>query len=150
MGGETYPHLSLREEHVESDGIGLLFLSRHLVTLDFPKQTMYLKRTSIGPLIDKDMEAAGKATAKAAMKFLKSLKEKDRLPGWSKNDELATDGVTFHFHFPGSLTLNLLKKGDSSIYHYEFTRASKAGPWKLLKARRTEQSGRTIEEYHVP
>ena len=30
--------------------LGLRFLARHLVTFDFPKRTMYLKQTSIGPL----------------------------------------------------------------------------------------------------
>jgi hypothetical protein len=50
LAGETYPDIHLRVIDVESDGIGLRFLSRHLVTLDFPKQTMYLKRTSTGPL----------------------------------------------------------------------------------------------------
>jgi hypothetical protein len=29
--------------------IGLRFLARHLVTLNFPKRTMYLKQTSVGP-----------------------------------------------------------------------------------------------------
>jgi hypothetical protein len=52
FGGETYPFISMREQNVESDGIGLRFLARHLVTLDFPKRTMYLQRQSIGPLPD--------------------------------------------------------------------------------------------------
>jgi hypothetical protein len=50
LGGEAYPDIRLRRIDVENNGIGLRFLSRHLVTLDFPKQTMYLKRTSTGPL----------------------------------------------------------------------------------------------------
>lgn len=60
FGGEKYPLVSLRRIDVESDGIGLRFLARHLVTLDFPRQTMYLQRQSIGPLRDpslKRMEA---------------------------------------------------------------------------------------------
>jgi len=32
--------------------LGLQFLARHLITLNFPKRIMYLKRTSVGPLID--------------------------------------------------------------------------------------------------
>lgn len=52
FGGEKYPLVSLRRIDVESDGIGLRFLARHLVTLDFPKQTLYLKRQSVGPLTD--------------------------------------------------------------------------------------------------
>lgn len=52
FGGEKYSFMSLRVEDVESDGIGLRFLARHLVTLDFPKNTMYLLRQSMGPLTD--------------------------------------------------------------------------------------------------
>jgi hypothetical protein len=60
FGGEKYPVVSLQRIDVESDGIGIRFLARHQVTLDFPKQTMYLQRQSIGPLADprlKGMEA---------------------------------------------------------------------------------------------
>jgi hypothetical protein len=32
--------------------IGLQFLGRHLVTFNFPKRMMYLKRTSVGALLD--------------------------------------------------------------------------------------------------
>lgn len=32
--------------------IGLQFLARHLVTFNFPKRTMYLKHTGVGPLVD--------------------------------------------------------------------------------------------------
>jgi hypothetical protein len=56
FGGEKYPLISLRMKRVESDGIGLRFLARHLVTLDFPKQTMYLQRQSIGPLPDANLK----------------------------------------------------------------------------------------------
>lgn len=34
----------------DANVLGLRFLARHLVTLDFPGRTMYLKQTSIGPL----------------------------------------------------------------------------------------------------
>jgi hypothetical protein len=52
FGGEKYTFMSLRMEDVESDGLGLRFLARHLVTLDFPNNTMYLLRQSQGPLPD--------------------------------------------------------------------------------------------------
>jgi hypothetical protein len=52
FGGEKYPFVSLPRIDVESDGIGLRFLARHLVTLDFPKQIMYLQRQFLGPLPD--------------------------------------------------------------------------------------------------
>jgi hypothetical protein len=66
LGGEIYPDVVLHEfnpkslssddQHIKFNGIGLHFLSRHLVTLDFPKRTMYLKRISVGPLAGKNME----------------------------------------------------------------------------------------------
>jgi len=160
LRGETYPDINLQgfgaeallggDSNIVFNGIGLRFLARHLVTFDFPKQTMYLKRTSIGPLIDEDMEAAGKAAAQSAVIVLKSLNEKGRLPGWSKNDEAATKTVTFHFHYPNSLTLDLQKKGDSSIHHYEFIRASQASPWTLQKAWQTDPNEHRVKEYPVP
>ena len=51
FGGETYPDLRLWK-YSGGNTIGLRFLARHLVTFNFPKRTMYLKRTSVGPLID--------------------------------------------------------------------------------------------------
>ena len=58
--GETYSDLTLdrspdlvvggKTNHVNV--IGLPFLARHLVTLDFPKKTVYLKRRDIEPMAD--------------------------------------------------------------------------------------------------
>jgi hypothetical protein len=54
---ETYSNLTFdrapemvgknRTYHINA--IGLPFLARHLVTLNFPRKTMYLKRTEVGP-----------------------------------------------------------------------------------------------------
>jgi hypothetical protein len=51
FGRETYSDLRLWESS-GGNTIGLRFLARHLVTLNFPKRIMYLKRTSVGPLAD--------------------------------------------------------------------------------------------------
>jgi hypothetical protein len=48
--GQKYLFVDLPQKDVESDGLGLRFLARHLVTLDFPKQTLYLQRQSLDPL----------------------------------------------------------------------------------------------------
>jgi Aspartyl protease len=49
--GNTYTNLAVsRGPRDFPNWIGLSFLARHLVTLDFPQRTMYLKQTSIGPL----------------------------------------------------------------------------------------------------
>jgi hypothetical protein len=79
LAGDSYPDLFLSESGFGFNGIGLHFLARHLVTFDFPKRTMYLKRTSVGPLVDQD--------SVAAVNFLTGLKAKGQLPGWSKGDK---------------------------------------------------------------
>jgi hypothetical protein len=160
LGGDTYPdidlqaldpHLILSEgSQIDLNGIGLNLLSRHLVTLDFPKRTLYLERTSIGPLVDEDLKAAAESAAKSAASVLKSMKNKGQLPGWPTNDGALPKGLPFNFHYPESGTFELAKKGDSSLYHYEFTRASKTKSWKLIKAWRTDQNNHTVEEYPVP
>jgi hypothetical protein len=149
LGGQIYPYiLHLRrlqavsgDSHMNFNGIGLHFLARHLVTLDFPKRTMYLKRTSV--------ESLSPEASKAALKLLKDLKERGQVPGWSKDDKEATYLEAYSYPDPQSIILNLLKKGDSSIYHYTVARASKDTPWRLQKARRTDPNGNTIEEYPV-
>jgi hypothetical protein len=57
LGGTTYTNLVI---HKNSNGInanmlGVRFLARNLVTFNFPKQTMYLKQTSVGPLTKKSL-----------------------------------------------------------------------------------------------
>ena len=56
FGAEKYPAVVVEQKDVESDGIGLHFLARHLVTLDFPERTLYLRRQSVGPLPDPDLK----------------------------------------------------------------------------------------------
>ena len=51
FAGETYPDLHITGNN-EDNTIGLRFLARHLVTFDFPKRKMYLKRVSVGPLAE--------------------------------------------------------------------------------------------------
>ncbi len=46
--GETYTKVSVNTGK-NANRLGLKFLARHLVAFDFPKQTMYLRQTSIGP-----------------------------------------------------------------------------------------------------
>jgi hypothetical protein len=161
LGGVTYPEIWLNrldpesmisdETNIQYNGIGLRFLARHLVTLDFPNHTLYLKRTSRLPLVDKDAQRRMRATGKSAYLFLHSLQKKGQLPGWWKTDQFASRAETVNFPHPDSAAFDhLLKKGDSSIYHYEFTRASKTSPWKLQKAWRADQNDHTVEEYPVP
>jgi predicted aspartyl protease len=135
--GEIYTNLTVQ---TGGNVIGLGFLARNLVTFNFPKQVMYLKQASAGPLVDEE--------SVAALEFLRELKKSGQTPGWSKNDKgtirLGThpDHETFGF--------SAQKPGDSSVFHFTVTRISYDGPWKLQKAWRTDQNGKTIEEYPVP
>ena len=51
--GETYTELRVNAGK-DSNQLGLRFLARHLVTFDFPRRKLYLKKTSAGPLILED------------------------------------------------------------------------------------------------
>jgi hypothetical protein len=117
FGGGTYTNLSVHGFPLSPfmrghNTIGLQFLARHLVTLNFPKQTMYLQSRFVGPLPDghdelekalgyvngqpaKDVDARCEALAKQkpggwilfdTMNFLLDLKKKGQLPGLLKND----------------------------------------------------------------
>jgi hypothetical protein len=137
--GESYTNLLIGNGgNFIGNVIGLGFLARHLVTFDFPRRTMYLNQTSVGPLVDENMEAAAE--------FFKALKEKDQLPGWSKNDK----GTIYLEPYPNFEAFDGRKNGDSSTYHYQVDRASESSPWKLQKAWRTDTNDCLIKEYLVP
>ena len=161
LQGETYHGLDLNatdeksalrnKAGTEFNGIGLRVLSQNLVTLDFPERTMYLKRTSDDILVDKDFEQHAIDEGKSAMKFMKHLMSINQLPGWQKHDKAASKTVHFVFQYPDSIIFDhAQKKGDPSIYHYQVSRASKASPWKLDKAWRTDADGHMLQEYTVP
>lgn len=157
LDGEIYHPLYLRgldpklqlsgDMHLTLNGIGLEFLSRNLVTLDFPEQSLYLKRVTPGYFVDKDMRAAAKTEGKSAYKFLKTLIAKEQLPGWSKNDDIAT--VTTHFQYPAIVTFDLFKRWDSSVYHYQMIRTTKDSPWQLIKAWHADAKGNVVKEYQL-
>jgi hypothetical protein len=102
--GEMYPGIDLDgldadvlssgDSHMKFNGIGLRFLARHLVTFDFPNQTMYLKRPSVGPL--SLTSNYWKPAGKSALGFLDALKKRGQLPGWSQSDRFASRSATFH------------------------------------------------------
>jgi len=48
--GETYTQLRVGQDK-HDNRLGLRFLARHLVTFDFPNRVIYLKKTSIDPLV---------------------------------------------------------------------------------------------------
>jgi hypothetical protein len=142
-GGETYTNVTFRTwpRRVKwSNLIGLSFLARHLVTLDFPGRMMYLNQRSIGPLVDKANDDA--------LKYIMSLKEKGQAPGWTK-DEHGTVNGEFEDSNPDAFDCVAQKIGDPTLYHYRVARASGDSPWKLQRAWRTDAKGNVISEYRV-
>ena len=135
FGGNTYTNVYLGDGGI--NGIGLSFLARHLVTLDFPRRTMYLKQTSIGPLVDEQ--------GQAAMMFLKHLKEEGRMPGWLKDDS----GQVSPCAYPMSGIVLAQKTGDSHIYHYRVVQDAKGGGWKLERAWLTDANETVLTEFPV-
>lgn len=154
LGGEIYPEVWLAKGkpwetgEPEHNGIGIHFLARHLVTLDFPRHTLYLKRTSIGPLHLDTQEV--KAEGKSAATLLRSLKKSGHLPGWSKDDKSVAKSASFSCSSTLTGSFTVRKIGDSSVYHFQVIRASEDSPWKLQKAWRADQNNHTVEEYPVP
>lgn len=153
FAGENYPEVSLEMKDVESDGIGIDFLARYLVTLDFPNHTLYLKRTSDYRLQDKARMMEATIIAKSALKYLGHLLLKNQLPGASESEQAKNTHFDFHHTespYSDSVTIDTQFNNYSSLYHYTCVRTSNSGPWKLQKAWRTDSNGNTIEEYPVP
>jgi len=149
----TYTNLLLGHD---GDLVGLRFLARHLVTLDFPNRAMYLKQTSSGPLTGDrfiQMETSAKAAAGSAEDFLQGLKKAGQLPRWTR-EEKGTSEAALRFHYfeiyPITATFNVRKNQDTSVYRYVLMQVAKDAPWVLQRAWLTDQNGRMIEEYPVP
>lgn len=159
LGGEIYHELDLSrmpaadcDFHTRFNVIGLHVLSENLVTFDFPKRTMYLKRTSDWPLASKDKEAVGAAAEKSAIDVLENLEKKGRLPGWHQHERRVPAAV-YHFSHTSAgdvITFDMQKTGEPSVYHYTFSRASSTSLWDLQKAWLTDPDGKTIEKFPSP
>ena len=147
--GETLTNLIVAAvDH--ANVLGLSFLARHLVTLDFPNRMMYLKQKSSGPLAGDILMEIAHSGHRAILEAYENLREKDQLPGMSKNDRgtvYLEGNSSSGFE---SVIFGFRKSGDLSTCHYKASRVSKDSPWELQKAWRTDQKGQMIEEYPVP
>jgi hypothetical protein len=76
----------------------------------------------------------------AAVDFLRSVKRKGQLPGWSKKDK----GAIYLESCSDSITFGILKQGDSTVYHYAVAAVPEDGSWKLQESWRTDARGRII------
>ena len=152
-GGETYTNLVVGAVG-HANALGLRFLARHLVTFNFPKNTMYLKQRSVGPLVgDHSLKGSHFGDLQSPMDSLLGMKAKNQLPYWSKNHqtpicfEACSDSALKALT---SLTFGFQENTNSVNNHYVIDRSSENSPWKLHRAWRTDQDGKTIEEFPVP
>lgn len=149
--GQSYTNVTFRTWPARvgwSDLIGLNFMARHLVTLDFPDRMMYLKQRSVGSLDDQQQYLA----LSSALTFVMDLIDKDRLPGATKGGAKRGHG-TLNITLGGSsldaCDCQAQKTGDTTVYHYTITRASEDSPWGLAKAWQTNATGKVIKEYPI-
>lgn len=155
LAGQIYTNLDLHgvdprlltsgDTHIKFNGIGLQFLGRHLVTFDFPQQTVYLRRADVQTVSHEDI----KEDVRAAEQVIKDLEARGKLPGWTNGESMAASHIQFSFDYPCSVTFAIRKVGDLSSFHYKVSRASKDSPWNLLKAWHADAGGQTLEDYPV-
>lgn len=167
--GETYTNMIFAVVD-RANVLGLGFLARHLVTLDFPHRMMYLEQTSVGPIArnrDALIEVAGKEI-KPAAELLVNLKKSNQLPGWSNEDKRPI-GMEVHSVFipstdvkgatlltmhskpaPNFVTFAFQREGDLPVCYYVIGRLCKEGDWRLRKAWQTNPANRKVIVYCVP
>lgn len=125
----------------ETGFMGLRFLARHLVTLNFPEKKIYLQPEREGP-ISSEWQAS-----------LESLAPVD---GELPSDAERTLNKITHRKRPSILArwfggaLTIRKDGDPSTYHYKmkYRRSEKA--WVLIRAWRADENGKLLKEYALP
>lgn len=164
FAGAVYSNVVMhKSERVAT--LGLRFLSRHLVTLNFPKRTLYLRLQTASPRSDETFPPARQGQALfvdlEAIEFLDELREQGGLPGFLKADYCvlaapdASDrgGSTLNLSspYPVSRTFSAAKsrlhpKWD---YHYTLTKEAKSDRWRLERAWRTDAAGVIVEEFRV-
>jgi hypothetical protein len=144
FGGEKYPLFSLGVENFPSDGLGIDFLARHLVTLDFPNHTLYLKRQSIGlrpdpalrmaeykPIPDREPEVTAhiRAVIQEAMDG-KAQAADYTVSAWQRMQSRQKDFQTFKKYAGDIDSMTLVERSSwfgwrrNYRYRIEFTRAS--------------------------
>ena len=142
FSGKKYPLFSLSLENVESDGIGIDFLARHLVTFDFPNHTLYLKRQSIGlrpdpkmaeykPIPDREPAVTAHLRAVLQARMDGTAQTDDyTASAWKRLLSKQKDIQTFKKYVGDIVSLTLVERSSvfgwrrSYRYRIEFTRAT--------------------------
>jgi hypothetical protein len=97
-------------------------------------------------------EQPGGALVIEAFKFLESLKNENRLPGWGKDEKgnatvaLNNTEIMRHPTYPFRYTVTATKESDGFTYHWAVVRESEKAGWKLEKSWCTDQNGRLVRD----
>jgi hypothetical protein len=134
--GKSYTNLVVQQMPGRGPNlIGLRFLARHLVTLDFPKRTMYLKQTTTEPLAGDIFVGIVQSSIGAPLAFLEKLSENAQLPARAGSGK---ERLFCVYHSEGDAncyTAVFQRIGDGYLDHYTVNRGSKDGAWKLQERR---------------
>lgn len=110
--GETYNDLTVAEWYgswPDGELVGLPFFERNLVTFDFPKRVMYVKKESSGP---RNLQLIAHFKQEEVANYLNQLFKKGHLPGWATNETgqwMIPDGPKYFINYPVFVTLNACK-----------------------------------------
>ncbi len=142
ISSNDHQYLCYLGESQDANQLGLRFLSRYLVTLDFPGETMYLRPRALSPALA------------AAEAFMAQLSQTNALPGWVPGDHgglriLNTPGIDSQ-SYPVTNTFVGVKEGDPYRYVYTVVQASSNSPCTLQRAWRSDTNQKLIEEYRLP
>ncbi|HUA64702.1 MAG TPA: retropepsin-like aspartic protease [Alphaproteobacteria bacterium] len=155
--GNTYTNLGIGRDRM--DRIGIRFLARHIVTLDFPDRKLYLKQITTGPR-ERTLSVHLPGEVRAAAELLLDLDNNDQLPGWSRTDH-GTVSLGSCSKYGGALlgvlantplksvTINFQKRGDSTVYRYTVSRWSAQSEWLLQRAWQVDSNGKMIKEFPI-
>lgn len=154
--GNSYTNLAVGPAGVNR--LGISFLARHIVTLDFPDRKLYLKQITTGPR-EKFLYVNVPAHVREAAQVLLDMDNNDQLPGWSRTDH-GTVSLAFWPRFGravlsalagdfprNSVTINFQKRDDSTVYRYTVSRWSDRSEWLLQRAWQVDTHGKTVKEF---
>ena len=130
--------------------VGLRFLARHLVTLDFPRRMMYLKPRRDGPLAGDLVSQMVAYSTKSPEALMAKLKKTARLPGWPPN---ARGSIFCAYQDEGNnnaITFVVATDTEGTFYHYRLYREMDGVPWRVTKAWRTDTAGQPTEIRPAP
>ena len=163
LNGEGCTNFVL-EEWPGQNLIGLRYLARHRVTLNFPRRMMYLQHNNGESFASRDSITNSFSRwdldvyrfTSEAVALLLGLAEKDQLPGIAKSDHdhgiLSSDLKAGEYRpavYPISVVFVATKEGDASRYRYQIVQSSAGGKLELKRAWRTDGKGRVLQEYRI-